>query len=158
MWSCAPHGFGCYCVEPFDWPTDCATVEDLAELVVLCRVRKAGGFEDHGLEDVKLPIVALVLASEWVLTQDDAPVVIGGCPVTRGSPFGVIAQTSLGAFVAGSILEIDIPEPERYKRGKGVISVLIAGFYCAKKQWISKGATWHVSVCCCYSLSKMSHL
>ena len=117
LWTDSPHGYGCYSTENWVWPVDAEAIEDLADAKVECKIRTVGGCEDHGSENVRIPVVALVFASDWMLTQGEANVSVGGCPVTKGSPLGVILRNSTGVFVAGSILEIDLPEPEKYKRG-----------------------------------------
>ena len=47
-------------------------------------------------------------------------------------------------FVSGAAMEVELVHPERYKRGKERVSVLIVGFYCTKKFFASEGACFHV--------------
>ena len=54
-------------------------------------------------------------------------------------------RVGTSVFVAGSVLESALPFPEKYKKGKEKVSMLILGFYCVKKGWSDKGAVFHDS-------------
>ena len=91
---------------------------------------------------------SLVLASEWILTKHASGLTVRGSPVCRslGSPLAVILETPASTvFVSGAAMEAELVNPERYKRGKERVSVLIVGFYCTKKYFASEGACFHVS-------------
>ena len=98
----------------------------------------------------ELPVQSLVAACDWVLARHASGLTIRGCPISAGfgSPLAVAVKTASSArsvFVAGSALELDLPNPERYKSGKQKLSVLVIGFYCSKKKYDAEGAVYHVS-------------
>ena len=81
-----------------------------------------------------MPVESLVSSCDWVLSRHTNGLTIRGCPVTIGSPLAVAVKTAgTLVFVAGSALELEMKNPERYKSGKGRLSVLLIGFYCSKK-------------------------
>ena len=103
---------------------------------------------DFDVASQMIPVEALVSACDWVLSRHTNGLTIRGCPVTSGfgSPLAVAVKTAgTLAFVAGSALELELQNPERYKSGKGRLSVLIVGFYCSKKKYDSESAVFHVS-------------
>ena len=113
---------------------------------ICCKVRRAGGLKDFDVPSQLIPVEALVSACDWILARHANGLTIRGCPVSIGSPLAVAVKTAGPmAFVAGSALELDLPNPERYKSGKAKLSVLILGFYCSKKKYDSEGAVFHVS-------------
>ena len=115
-------------------------------------MRIRGGCADYEPIAYDILMEALVLASDWPLTPTTtmARGTVGeiyGCPVTVGSPFGVAMWTSTGLILAGTVLEFDLPNPEKYKRVMYTVSVLVIGFYCAKRKWFDQGAVFHVRYC-----------
>ena len=116
---------------------------------VLCRVRRVnGGMNDYDVASEMISVQSLVHACDCVIAEHSDGLTIRGCPVPdgNGSPLAVAMKTSTNVlFVAGSALEMDLPNSERYKSGKSKVSVLIIGFYCSKKKYYEEGAVFHVS-------------
>ena len=150
LWASAPNVFACSCASQYIWPIS-ATSRVVSLETVNCIVRIRGGCADYEPVSFDILLEALVFASDWPLTRT-AHITKGtvgdvyGCPVTVGSPFGVAMCSSSGLILAGSVLELDLPNPERYKKGMQTLSVLVIGFYCAKRKWCEEGAVFHVSL------------
>ena len=145
-WTDPPYGVACQSQTDFVWPSVSTKSGDLGSIP--CAMRGNGGINSYG-EVEQVPVEALVLASEWILGTHITGLTVRGAPVQRGagSPLGVIVQTSSAAvFIAGSAMEMDLPNPERYKKGKEKVSVLIIGFYCSRKFFSDDGAIFHVSL------------
>ena len=66
-------------------------------------------------------------------------------PEGWGSPFAVAMKTSSAVIVAGSSLDVVLENPELYMKGKDKLSVLVIGFYCARKATKADAAVFHVS-------------
>ena len=145
-WTSTPHGLACECALAFTWPPNATTVREVGP--VFCNVRKVGGMNEFGDVGQWLDIGCLVFSCDWILSRHSNGLTIRGCPVSSlsGSPLAVAVRTPTPvAFMAGSALELDLPNPELYKSGKSKLSVLIIGFYCSKKHYIDDGAVFHVS-------------
>ena len=129
-------GKACICLTPYRKP-DPSNVLTIADLgMVECSMRTRGGIQSQNVERVMVPLGALVLACDWLLS-DTAGQTIRGCPVPsgNGSPFGVALRSPDGqTLLAGSSLEVACPNPELYLRGRDKMSVLVIGFYCCKRQ------------------------
>ena len=144
MWTDVPHGLGCVCLEAYTWPATTATIEQAGSVV--CSLRTEGGIGNYNHVRVNIPVVALVLACDWVLcASNNGQQSIRGSPVQEGSPLGVVFKTPSSVYAVGSTIDIDMGRPELYLRGKGKISTLVIGFYCTKKENASDSAIYHVN-------------
>ena len=115
--------------------------------VVDSKVRIRGSCGEYEERVVLIPVEAIVFASDWPLSSNLSALTVYGCPVTKGSPFGVAMRSAAGLLVAGTILEVELPDPGKYKRGKETLSVLVVGLYSAKGRWNEEGAIYHVRDC-----------
>ena len=146
-WCDAPYGIACKCTSQFNWPEKATSIAELGSVEVEMRI--SGGFNTYNIVKSVL-LERLVLASDWILSRHANGLTVRGCPVSIGSPLAVGVQASSSAiFFAGSVMEMELPKPELYKRGKGKVSVLVIGFYCSKKKYDLPGAVYHVSDCIC---------
>ena len=147
MWTNPPYGVTCKCVEDFVWPSAATSLDELGS--VKCEIRGKDGLNEYNKPCQLVPVESLVLASEWILVKHANGLTVRGCPVAIGgvgSPLAVIVETpNLKVFVSGSVMEMELLNPERYKKGKERVSVLIVGFYCTKRL-LADGACYHVSV------------
>ena len=148
LFSLTPCGYACICAQEWIWPAGSTSSVDLG--CVICKVRwEAGGIDDFDEDLHFVPVEHLVFASDWVVS-DPGTVThsVRGCPVGDkfGSPLAVALRMGTRLLVAGNCLELTLANPEKYKRGKTKISLLVIGFYCCKKAFAKEGAIYHVRI------------
>ena len=146
MFSLTPCGYACVCAQEWVWPIGSTSGIGLG--CVTCKVRwESGGINDFDDGLYNIPVEHLVFASDWVISDPGtASHSVRGCPVgeKHGSPLGVALRIGSRLLVAGNCLELALVNPEKYKRGKTKISLLVIGFYCCKKAFAKEGAIYHV--------------
>ena len=145
QWSNPPHGHACEVLEPYSWPENARVGADLG--LVVCAMRTVGGINCFNIKRVAIPLEGLVFACDWVLSTLSKDLTIRGTPVPEGSgsPLAVAMKTSSGVMVAGSSLDVVLGNRKLYMRGKEKLSVLVIGFYCARKATKVDAAVFHVS-------------
>ena len=109
-------------------------------------MRTKGGINCFNIKRVALPLEGLVFSCDWVLSSLTQDLTIRGSPVPEGcgSPLALAMKTSSTVMVAGSSLDVVLENPELYMRGKEKLSVLVIGFYCARKATKADAAVYHV--------------
>ena len=142
-WTVSPHGLACVTIGAFAWPLHATCGADLGHIT--CDLRTRGGIATYDIKRVTLPVQALVFSSDWILSSMALDTTVRGSPVPEGSPLGEVLKTPTMLLSAGSSLDAVATNPERYLKGKEKISVLVIGFYCARKATKHDAAVYHVS-------------
>ena len=147
-WSLVPAGLSGVLVAEFVWPDQARNPDDLG--LVEANVRTSGGINTCNLKGVMVPVQGLVFPVDWVLAtnnESNSPTTIRGSPVPTGfgSPLGIAMKTGTQLLMVGSSLELQLEHSERYQRGKGVVTVLVVGYFMVRKASARDSALYHES-------------